>query len=425
MLNIIAASLMHTKSLLNCAEMDTSVGVRQGGSSSCFLFTMFVNPLIQALKRSVPDGFLQNVHVLLLMDDTAIFATSREKLIAKMQILECYCSEYGMVINEGKTQFLTVNCEVEAPIQLGSLTITPTKSYTYLGSPVMDCSIHLQVKEHMARKQTHCRKFVSFLARNYDAPFYVKRNVWQAALNSALLYSCESWFCHNIKSVEVAYMQTIKDLLGVRIQTPNDLCLVELGVPPVKATIVSRQLKMLQRIRSLPHFEGSPAHHMLQISVAGRTSMGKYLVWLDNLQHPNYVAHSFRSVCERVMESDRSKCQTYRQLNCELSTHPVYAQKHVIAERYRVAFSRIRLSSHYLKIETGRWARIERQNRVCPCDHASIQTEEHALCFCALTENLRHQFPQLHYHNVNVLLSDHQNELYEFVFKVLTTLYPG
>ena len=220
-------------------------------------------------------------------------------------------------------------------------------------------------------------------------------------------------------------MQTIKDLLGVRIQTPNDLCLVELGVPPVKATIVSRQLKMLQRIRSLPHFEGSPAHHMLQISVAGRTSMGKYLVWLDNLQHPNYVAHSFRSVCERVMESDRSKCQTYRQLNCELSTHPVYAQKHVIAERYRVAFSRIRLSSHYLKIETGRWARIERQNRVCPCDHASIQTEEHALCFCALTENLRHQFPQLHYHNVNVLLSDHQNELYEFVFKVLTTLYPG
>ena len=183
MLNIIAASLMHTKSLLNCAEMDTSVGVRQGGSSSCFLFTMFVNPLIQALKRSVPDGFLQNVHVLLLMDDTAIFATSREKLIAKMQILECYCSEYGMVINEGKTQFLTVNCEEEAPIQLGSLTITPTKSYTYLGSPVMDCSIHLQVKEHMARKQTHCRKFVSFLARNYDAPFYVKRNVWQAALN--------------------------------------------------------------------------------------------------------------------------------------------------------------------------------------------------------------------------------------------------
>ncbi len=42
-----------------------------------------------------------------------------------------------------------------------------------------------------------------------------------------------------------------------------------------------------------------------------------------------------------------------------------------------VACTRIRLSSHRLRVETGRWDRIPFENRTCLC--GAVQTEEHVL----------------------------------------------
>jgi len=58
MLTALAAGLTDTQSVLNTSLIKSSVGVRQGGSSSCFLFTMFVNPLIRALRALPADGYL-------------------------------------------------------------------------------------------------------------------------------------------------------------------------------------------------------------------------------------------------------------------------------------------------------------------------------------------------------------------------------
>ena len=52
--------------------------------------------------------------------------------------------------------------------------------------------------------------------------------------------------------------------------------------------------------------------------------------------------------------------------------------------------TRLRLSSHRLAIETGRWSRIPRDNRQCSC--GAIQTEKHVICFCPLSQSIRSQF---------------------------------
>ena len=38
----------------------------------------------------------------------------------------------------------------------------------------------------------------------------------------------------------------------------------------------------------------------------------------------------------------------------------------------------------------GRWSRIPREDRLCPCD--VIQTEEHVICHCPLSDRIRSQF---------------------------------
>jgi len=43
---------------------------------------------------------------------------------------------------------------------------------------------------------------------------------------------------------------------------------------------------------------------------------------------------------------------------------------------------RLRLSSHRLPIETGRWSRIPRDQRFCSC--GMVQTEVHLICLCPI-----------------------------------------
>ena len=50
------------------------------------------------------------------------------------------------------------------------------------------------------------------------------------------------------------------------------------------------------------------------------------------------------------------------------------------------------MSSHNLKIETGRWGRIDRENRTCSCTTGGVQDELHVLFNCDLTANIRERY---------------------------------
>ncbi len=79
---------------------------------------------------------------------------------------------------------------------------------------------------------------------------------------------------------------------------------------------------------------------------------------------------------------------TYRDINSDLSVHPMYQPNHYICELHRIATTRPRFSSHRLRIETGRWSRIPREERLCSCGENN-QTESHVLLQCPQTALLR------------------------------------
>ena len=73
-----------TSCILGTVLITCTIGVKQGSPTSVFLFIIYVDVLIKMVKsRSPADGFLSWLHLLMLMDDTIIFATSREKLVKK------------------------------------------------------------------------------------------------------------------------------------------------------------------------------------------------------------------------------------------------------------------------------------------------------------------------------------------------------
>ncbi len=67
----------------------------------------------------------------------------------------------------------------------------------------------------------------------------------------------------------------------------------------------------------------------------------------------------------RLQSASSTQASTYRDINSDLSVHPMYQPNHYICELHRIATTRLWLSSYRLRIETDQWSRIPRQERMC------------------------------------------------------------
>ena len=57
----------------------------------------------------------------------------------------------------------------------------------------------------------------------------------------------------------------------------------------------------------------------------------------------------------------------------------------IIPECARVEFTRLRLGSHRLRVEAGRWSHNPRDQRYCKCAEV-LQDKEHVLLHCPKTQ---------------------------------------
>ena len=116
-----------------------------------------------------------------------------------------------------------------------------------------------------------------------------------------------------------------------------------------------------------------------------------------------------------------TKLQTYcTELNSTLERHAVYGKSVFLPDYLRVPFTRLRVMSHNLKIETGRWRRLRREQRVCQCDRESVQEEKHVLLVCPLTAHIRQRYHMLPLDSMNSLMGCNNGiDLCKFVKETL------
>ena len=422
---IMLAALLYmykvTHSILGIAVISAVVGVRQGSPTSCFFFILYVNVLIRNIKlESGPDSFLKWLHLLMLMDDTVIFASSRERLISKLNILDNYCQTYGMQMNESKTKFMVINGSGSdmLPIKLTDITMKICQFYVYLGSIfTADGSTDTSLRAHARDKKSHLNKLLIFLAKNRDMPFIIKRKVFEAAFNSAILYGAESWLNVNLKPMELIYMSAVKALLGVRQSTPNKICLVEAGMFPLKVLVLQKQSIFLNKmLRERVDLEDDPLMFALNLTENQNPKMKKCINELKD--RVNYA--DVNTVKHFVANGTTTRFLTYTNINGDMSMHNVYARRYdryyFIPEIYRLAFTRMRTSSHRLRIETGRWAKLEREQRLCKCKQA-VGDEAHALTQCTLTQSLRDEYGPITF--PDILSNASSIEDFKFIYDVL------
>ncbi len=110
MLAAVAAMYQVTESVLGIAVLAATIGVRQGSPTSCLLFILYVNDLIKRVKENcADDGFLSWLHIVVMVDDTVLLATARQRMQQKLLIGKQFFNEHGMKINQTKTKGFVIN----------------------------------------------------------------------------------------------------------------------------------------------------------------------------------------------------------------------------------------------------------------------------------------------------------------------------
>ena len=186
----------------------------------------------------------------------------------------------------------------------------------------------------------------------------------------------------NAWEMEKYYHTTIKLLLGVGISTPNITCKLEAGMPSLVDFIKHRRVSFISKFMS--NMSDEALAQILKLCEAVDTPDYKFIKrardYVDSAVKDG--TENLKRQCEEMI-CNSSKMFTYVSINPTLECHSIYGQKCYVSDHYRHAFSRFRLSSHNLKIETGRWSRTPRESRVCSC--GSVQDESHVLFTCNKT----------------------------------------
>ena len=153
-----------------------------------------------------------------------------------------------------------------------------------------------------------------------------------------------------------------------------------LGQPSLNEMVRRKQESYF---RSVVGMADDPLMYVLEIT-KHRNITSRYIESLiDNSLDP------LPSPKQRVETSTGTKAVTYRTINSDLSVAAVYkSEEHAVPEYARVSFTRMRLGSHRLRIKTGRWARVTREDRTCRCGE-DVQDERHVLQFCSLADEVR------------------------------------
>ena len=244
--------------------------------------------------------------------------------------------------------------------------------------------------------------------------------VWHSCMQSAVLYGCETWLKLSLSCLSRLFLRTVKEMLGVRPQTYTSAIIVETGICEHKALIHARQKRFLSKLWASPHYQGSPVQQAVCMAVEARCPMGRHICkYMDALQQlPDLdIIENHKHL---ILSNPSSKPATHLAINPTLSMHPMYCAMEV-CERERISAPRLRLGSPHLKIETGRWSRIPRDNWLCPC--GTVQDGSHALLSCPFTQNVRDTYAhQMNYESLSALMSGKPAHVAPYCHQILTVI---
>ncbi len=173
----------------------------------------------------------------------------------------------------------------------------------------------------------HVLKFISFVNRNNDIPFFIKKKIFDAAITTSVLYGCESLLNCDIKPIEKQYKWCIKQLLGVRKTTNNDVCMVEIGLPSLRVIIKAKQINFFHKMWPERNtMDDDPLMHAVRLAMSYNDQVSRYINDL-NFNNVDDVEEDKQTMRLNITNSVSNILIFYKRIHPNLVVHEIYKKQ--------------------------------------------------------------------------------------------------
>ena len=394
-------------------------GVFQGESLSPTLFSLFLNDINQYLQTDANIGisiYQFYLALLLFADDMVLFSDNRFGLQAGLDRLYDYCTDVGLIVNVEKTKCLAFKKNGKKSILdkwfFNGEELETVTNFKYLGFVFSSTGKFSKGIDHVELQGQRALFNMYSSVDNFNSMYInMQMSLFQSLVSSVLSYGCEIWGFAEAKKVELLQLKFLKQILKVRKSTPSCIIYRECNVYPLQLVrlfrIIGYWLKIIKLDVNDPRriiYDTSLILHP-DVTFLEATSN----CWAINVKHILYK-NGFGYIWEgQYMGIDMSFLQIFKrrlidnfwQKNRteieELSIHRLYRHLDFDDIFYlstmqnnfiRIALTKLRLGSHHLLVERGRWSNTNFEDRKClTCNE--IEDEFHFVVNCVKFHDLR------------------------------------
>lgn len=393
-------------------EIESEYGVLQGGMMSPNLFTEFLHDLKDELDSQF--GVLLGSEIMtyiLYADDLILCSDSVQGMQKLLDGLYTYCGKWHMIVSLTKTNIMNFGGRKEnCRFFFGTDEVQQVEEYKYLGTIISN-------NRNIFKKNTD---YLQEKAQNaiFSLKAYVKSTVshlqpslamkmFDAQISPILEYNSEIWCSDSkAKSLEQIHLAYIKDFLKIKSSSSTLALYSELGRFPIKLKMQIQLIKYWQRI--LGYDEDNilkqsynsllECHYLGQINWCTEVKNILRNVEMERLWEAQSITNIDitkikESIYSKFMQETMTAINDSTQ-NPKLRTFKTF-KEHYKLEQYlcrpdnlnhTLALLRFRISSHNLRIETGRYTRpiTPADQRLCNyCTAQEVEDEMHFLLDCA------------------------------------------
>ena len=408
-------------------EFSCFLGVRQGECLSPFLFSMYLNDLEQEFINKGVEGVqvgMLNLGLLLYADDIILLANSAESLQNSLNVLADYCLRWKLTVNTTKTKIMVFRKGGRLPsnlrFQYYDSNIEIVSKFKYLGI-VFTSGGSFNETDKMLSGQAFKAVFKlgSYLNKFTDFSPQHSLELFDKLITPILNYSSEVWGFNKGIQTERIHLRFCKRLLGVKQSTQNNFIYGETGrisyINKRYMNIIKYWLKIctasnnkyIKKVYDMLNIYNESHINTVNWVSQVRTLLsthGFFEVWLNQgVGDINLFLNVFkRRVDDNFIQkwstelNESSRALFYRQF----SSYEFAKYLNIInIAKYRTAFTRLRLASHRLEVECGRWRKpvsVPFQDRKCKqCN--TLEDEYHFLIECKNYIELRKAYIKPYY----------------------------
>ena len=417
--NLLKNIYSHEKCQIKIGEflskpISSNQGVRQGCILSPILFNIFISDLPGILDKPenhspyIDDS--KKLGCILWADDLVLLSLEEKGLHKMISDLCHYADENGLTINNEKTKCIIFNKTgrlIKKSFKIHNLIIDSVKEYKYLGFLITPSGeILTGLRDLKSRASYALVQLRKKLGINFRKHPNITIYLFDSLVKPILMYLSDFWACLTPKNnpIETVHHSFLKQLLGVQQQTSNTGVLLETGRVPLTLFAQRNCVKNWERITS------NKCNPLITLSYCNMVY--KDIIWYKRLDSSlsrvglqyimfggeNQPPHAiyFRRLTDifhqdsfAEINNEKSKLRTYSLIKTFIRMEP-YITK-IRNENDRIEFTKLRLSNHKLRIETGRHDGINKDIRFCKFCPNHVENEIHFMTTCSQFNILRDQ----------------------------------